>query len=78
MNAALADLIVAIAVVSIFFMWILPGIVASRRNHAQQMPIWILTILGGWTIVGWITALVWACSNPPQVNVNMNQTGWHS
>ena len=37
-----------------------PLIVALGREHHQRMAIGILNVFGGWTIVGWIVALVWA------------------
>jgi len=39
----------------------LPPIVAAKRRHPNTLPILILTIMLGWTLVGWAVALVWAC-----------------
>jgi uncharacterized protein YqhQ len=47
--------------------WILPGVIASMRKHHNQGAIWALTILGGWTFIGWVIAFVWAFTNPPSV-----------
>ncbi|SEP00934.1 superinfection immunity protein [Aquisalimonas asiatica] len=41
-------------------LYILPGAVASGRDHHHQAPIWVLNILLGWTVIGWVLALVWA------------------
>jgi hypothetical protein len=41
-------------------MYLLPGAIAQRRAHHQQTAIWVLNIFAGWTVVGWIAALVWA------------------
>lgn len=58
------------AVIALFFLavlvYALPGIVADRRRHPQAGAIWVLTILGGWTVAGWIAAMVWAATNPRQ------------
>jgi len=40
----------------------LPILVAHRRQHHNKTAIAILTLLLGWTILGWIIALVWACT----------------
>lgn len=32
--------------------WLLPGIIASRRNHPKKIPIWYLTVFLGWTGIG--------------------------
>jgi hypothetical protein len=45
--------------------WILPGVIASMRKHHNQGAIWALTILGGWTFIGWVIAFVWAFTSPP-------------
>ncbi|MBA3668647.1 MAG: superinfection immunity protein [Sphingomonas sp.] len=42
-----------------------PGIVAATRNHPNRMPIVLLDLFLGWTVVGWIGALVWAYSSTP-------------
>ena len=38
----------------------LPAVVAYNKNHPQCLAILLLNILSGWTIVGWVVALVWA------------------
>jgi hypothetical protein len=38
----------------------LPSIVAWRRGHHQTLAILTLNIGLGWTLIGWIGALVWA------------------
>jgi Superinfection immunity protein len=40
----------------------LPALIAGARQHHQRMAISILTLLAGWTAVGWLIALVWACT----------------
>ncbi len=37
-----------------------PTIAASRYRHPRQLKILYLTILLGWTVVGWAIALQWA------------------
>ena len=43
-------------------LYFLPGFVAERRKHPQRLAITVLNLLGGWTAVGWLVALVWACT----------------
>ena len=43
--------------------YMIPFIVASSRAHPQKMPILILNIFLGWTLLGWVGALVWAVAN---------------
>ena len=54
------------AIISIAF-YFLPIIIAAIRGHNNCLSIFILNLLLGWTFVGWVVALVWACANV-QVN----------
>lgn len=45
-----------------FILYFLPFIVAANRNR-QPGAIFILNLLLGWTLVGWVVALVWACTS---------------
>jgi hypothetical protein len=51
-------LAIIIALVSGFYL--LPTAVAIWQNHPQTMPIFLVNLLLGWTVVGWIIALVWS------------------
>jgi len=50
------------ALLLLLALYFIPAIVASSRNHHQQTAIFILNLLLGWTVLGWICALVWACT----------------
>jgi hypothetical protein len=45
-------------------LYFLPLIVAKTRNHRQTLAIGVLNFLAGWTLIGWVVALVWACIRP--------------
>lgn len=47
----------------VLFVYLLPAIIAGIRNHKNAIGITLLDILLGWTVVGWIVALVWAFNN---------------
>jgi hypothetical protein len=38
----------------------LPAIVAFRRGHEYRWPIFIVNLFLGWTLIGYVVALVWA------------------
>lgn len=40
--------------------YVLPAVVALVRDHPQKVAIIVLTIVAGWTFIGWVVALVWA------------------
>ena len=44
----------------LFALYFLPGIVASARDKRSKLAIWILNGFVGWSVIGWIGALVWA------------------
>lgn len=56
-------LVLVVGVIA-FVMYFLPGITASRRHHRQEGAIWTLNFALGWTLIGWVVALVWANTVP--------------
>ena len=49
-----------IGTIIIFGMYSLPGYVALHRRHKNAMPIFLTTVLLGWTVIGWLGCLIWA------------------
>lgn len=43
----------------IFFLYFIPAIVAWDKKNRDS--ILVLNLFLGWTFVGWVIALVWAC-----------------
>jgi Superinfection immunity protein len=43
--------------------YFLPSTIASSRRHRQKLAIKILNFFAGWTFIGWLGALVWACTS---------------
>ena len=41
-------------------LYFLPVVVAAMRSHHNTGAIFILTLLLGWSVIGWAVALVWA------------------
>jgi hypothetical protein len=42
----------------------LPTLVAKSRKHPNALPIFLVNLFFGWTFVGWVISLVWACTRP--------------
>jgi uncharacterized membrane protein len=58
-----AGIVGALALIAIVVaLYFLPTIVANSRGHISTAGILVLNVLLGWTVLGWIFALVWACS----------------
>ena len=50
--------------------YFLPSVLAAVRHHHNTGAILLLNVLAGWTIIGWIIALVWAATTvQPQTQV---------
>lgn len=48
--------------VGIIVAYSLPTIVAGARGHQSTGGIFLLNLLLGWTLLGWIIALIWSAS----------------
>lgn len=54
-------LVILIAIAAIFlFLYFLPLLIAVGRDHQNSFEIFMLTLFTGWTLIGWIAALVWS------------------
>ena len=64
-NVTLIRLLSGVLAVSVFLLplYVLPTILAWKKTH--RMPILLLNLLLGWTLLGWIGALVWALMDTP-------------
>jgi hypothetical protein len=40
----------------------IPTMIAFTRGHPNAAPILLVNLLLGWTFIGWVVALVWACT----------------
>jgi len=49
-------------VLALFLLYFVPVFVAHHRQHHQRLAISVLTLFAGWTALGWLIALVWACT----------------
>ncbi|WPB59040.1 superinfection immunity protein [Xylophilus sp. GOD-11R] len=59
-------------------LYLLPIYEAVSRDHAKAVSIGLVDLLLGWTIVGWIVALVWALRAPkPEVPFEVSY-GWET
>lgn len=44
-------------------LYFLPALVASRRKHRNAMPVFVLNLFFGWTLIGWVAALCWSLTH---------------
>ncbi|WP_406842992.1 superinfection immunity protein [Flavobacterium soyae] len=64
-------LVIVIPFLALYF---LPSFIALSRKKTNRTAIILLNFFLGWTFIGWIAALVWACTtnNEPQTIVVNN------
>jgi len=43
-------------------MYFLPAIIAHQRRQVSSGAIFLVNLLLGWSIIGWIVCFAWACS----------------
>lgn len=41
--------------------YFLPLLVAVIRNKRNMLAISMLNLFAGWTLIGWLAALIWSC-----------------
>ena len=42
--------------------YFLPTVIALARGHLSTLAIFLLNLLLGWTVLGWLVALIWSFS----------------
>lgn len=54
--------ILFLAVVLALTVYFLPAIIGMVRRHVNAVPVFLTNLYFGWTVVGWIVALIWSLS----------------
>jgi hypothetical protein len=44
----------------------LPTIIAALRHSRHVVGIFLVNLFLGWTVVGWVVALIWASTSEPK------------
>lgn len=55
--------------------YFLPSIIAWWTVHPNKITIFVINLLLGWSLIGWIAALIWAFVRPspvPSSSINGN------
>ncbi len=61
---ALAAMGMSLAILGIsLLIYFVPSIVASSNHKRDIGAIFVLNLFAGWTAIGWLIALVWACKH---------------
>jgi hypothetical protein len=54
--------LVVVLILAVFYF--IPSLVARDRMHPSLQAVFALNLLLGWTLLGWVAALVWALAVP--------------
>jgi len=54
--------------------YFIPAIVAFNRKHPNKVAIIVLNFFLGWTVIGWVGSLVWACTHFQQPVVDVTKS----
>lgn len=63
-------LLFIIGVVLGAFIYFLPTYVAGKKDHSNFVIILIVNLLFGWTLLGWLVCIVWACIDTSNNEIN--------
>ena len=56
------EITVLIGLFIFFVLYFIPAMVAYQKGRKNKQAILVLNIFLGWTLIGWVLALVWAVS----------------
>lgn len=59
-------LLVIVGIGAAMWLYFLPARIATNRKHRNASAIGMLNLLTGWTVIGWVAALVWAFTVAPE------------
>jgi hypothetical protein len=62
-------LLIVLICVAAFVIHFLPTMVAGNRRAVHFWWIFLVNFLFGWTLIGWVIALVWALQDTPRYEV---------
>jgi len=46
-----------------FLMYFLPSLIALARSKRDILAIFLLNLFLGWSVIGWVVALIWAAKH---------------
>ena len=73
-DAGIGIFLLMIALAIGLLIYFLPAYVAFKRRHNNRTPILLVNLFLGWMFLGWVAALVWACTdNTEKLNESRNQ-----
>ena len=66
---AIGAIVILLAMCLGIFIYFLPSFIASRRKTQSGCAIFIVNLLFGWSVLGWVVALIWALAGATRDDV---------
>lgn len=63
MNDTQDAILFGVSILAAGLIYFTPTFVAAKRGHSNLTSIFLLNLLLGWAILGWIVALIWSVSS---------------
>lgn len=58
-------LLITVVVIGGGLFYFLPALIASQRRVKPATTIFLINLAFGWTVLGWLAALIWAVAERP-------------
>jgi hypothetical protein len=62
MDAFVAIFVVLGLLLGLLGLYLLPAILGTSRHVANVEVLWLVNILLGWTVIGWLVCVLWAAT----------------
>ncbi len=75
MSTLFISLVTIVGIIMLIGLYFLPTIIAGFRKKTNFTSILLLNFFLGWSLIGWVVAIVWAASvdnKPQQIVINNN------
>lgn len=59
------SILIVLAILAGLVITFIPAIVAYRGDHPHALFVLLICLFCGWTVIGWIVALIWAAVGRP-------------
>lgn len=64
METVIGGILGVVLIMCLMMLYFLPSIIGHKTKYANGIS--ILNLFLGWTLIGWVAALVWAVSAPKE------------
>lgn len=68
--------LILVTIGSIIYVYLLPGVLAEKKNYPGYPRVYLWCALTGWLILPWIAALVWVSTAPAVEDENIPRLEW--